>query len=149
MPQRISDPELPYRTASWDTADLLGHGDTARKLCNVDRFLEMEALDDTYHSIYAVLKQNLLIDEALDNEEDQQAPVPKNRRSRLPPPEGGAKKVSDKGEGACKKGCKRVTLHLLNWRRDDQTFRLDRPLDGPCPTLSRVCCQISAPCPQS
>ena len=108
MPQRISDPELPYRTASWDTADLLGHGDTARKLCNVDRFLEMEALDDTYHSIYAVLKQNLLIDEALDNEEDQQAPVPKNRRSRLPPPEGGLKKSVTKAKAPAKKAAKEL-----------------------------------------
>ena len=74
MPQRMSDPELPYRSASWDTADLLGLGDRARKLCNVDRFLQMEALDDTYHSIYKVLKQNLLIDGALDNPEDQQPP---------------------------------------------------------------------------
>ena len=79
MPMKISNGELPYYEAHWDTAQLLGHGDRARKMEVVDKFLEWEALDDNYKEIYKVLKQNLQIEEALANPMDQEAPVKKTR----------------------------------------------------------------------
>ena len=71
--------ELPYKKAEWDTAELLGHGDRSRKMHNLEKFLDWEALDDTYKSIYKVLKQNLQIEEALAGPEDQLVPDKKKR----------------------------------------------------------------------
>ena len=84
--------DLPYMTCQWDTAELLGHGDRARKMEVVDKFLEMEALDDNYREIYKVLKQNLLIEEALDNDEDQEPPPKKRAPAKAPAKKAAAKK---------------------------------------------------------
>ncbi len=81
MPARFNAPELPYRNADWDSADLIGHGDRARKMSNIDNFLASEALDDTYKDIYRVLKQNMWIDEQLDTDEDKAVPAKKNAKA--------------------------------------------------------------------
>ena len=88
----ISNGELPYMEAHWDAAQLLGSGSRARKMEVVDKFLQWEALDDNYREIYKVLKQNLLIEEALDNDEDQQPPPKKRAPAKAPAKKAAGKK---------------------------------------------------------
>ena len=87
--------QLPYYASVWESEHLLGHGCVSRKLENANRILESKDFDSVYKLIASVHKQNILLTQMLDNDEDRDLSEPKKpTRKRAAPKRAPAKRVT-------------------------------------------------------